>query len=142
MEYIPLIKCLRSEALTESHWADIKEAVGGLENFEKNNEDLKLEQMIEHNVLQYFEAIEDITVKAQRQFNLQKQLKQMKDEMRVFNLQQHPHKSNTWVLKAYDEVNGKLDDQIVATQTMLSSQYMGGPLKKEAKNWESKLIAM
>lgn len=63
----------------------------------------------------------------------------MKDEMKDFQLTTFPFKS-TFVLKAYDEINLKLDDQIVATQTMLSSQFMGNIVKSQTKFWETKLI--
>ena len=49
---------------------------------------------------------------------------------------------DTFVLKAYDEVNAKLDDQMVAVQAMLGSSYMRGRLKPETKSWETKLNAM
>jgi len=39
----------------------------------------------------------------------------MKEEMKYFTLTQFPYKGKTYVLKAYDEVNAKLDDQIVST---------------------------
>jgi dynein heavy chain len=43
------------------------------------------------------------------------------------------------VLKGYIELFTVLDDQTVATQTMLGSQYMDPLLRKEARQWESKL---
>ena len=46
------------------------------------------------------------------------------------------------MLKAYDEVNAKLDDQIVATQAMLGSQFMKGSLRSNTKAWETKLNSM
>lgn len=53
-----------------------------------------------------------------------------------------PYKGKTYVLKAYDEVNAKLDDQIVATQAMLGSQFMKGNLRNTTKAWETKLNSM
>jgi len=43
------------------------------------------------------------------------------------------------LVKAIDDVNGKLDDQIVATQAMMGSSYMRGRLKTDTKNWDKKL---
>lgn len=64
----------------------------------------------------YIEEIEEIAMKAEKKFSLNKKLKQMKDEMKQFTLTLFPHKGGkTYVLKAYDEVNAKLDDQIVQT---------------------------
>lgn len=40
----------------------------------------------------------------------------MKDEMKEFKLSLFPYKDGiTFVLRAYDEVNAKIDDQVVAT---------------------------
>jgi hypothetical protein len=34
----------------------------------------------------------------------------MKDEMKAFNMSIFPYKGKTFVLKAYDEANARLDD--------------------------------
>jgi hypothetical protein len=54
-------------------------------------------------------------MRAEKKFSLAKKLKQMKEEMKLFTLTLFPYKGKTFVLKAYDEVNAKLDDQIVST---------------------------
>ena len=67
----------------------------------------------------------------------------MRDEMKDFKLTLFPSKDKTtFVLKAYDEVNAKIDDQVVATQGMLGSSNCRGPLLRDTKNWESKLNQM
>jgi dynein heavy chain, axonemal len=66
----------------------------------------------------------------------------MKDEMKVFNLFYAPYKGKTFILKQYDEINARLDDQIVATQAMLGSSNMRGKLRNDAKSWETKLNNM
>ena len=57
--------------------------------------------------------IEEITTRADKKFQLSKKLKLMKEEMKEFKLTTVPYKEVTFVLKAYDEVNAKLDDQMV-----------------------------
>ncbi len=59
--------------------------------------------------------IEEITNRAEKKFQLSKKLKAMKDEMKEFKLTTVSYKGDTYVLKAYDEVNAKLDDQMVQT---------------------------
>jgi len=66
----------------------------------------------------------------------------MKAEMKEFKLSLFPYKGKTFVLKAYDDINAKLDDQIVATQAMMGSSNMRGKLKVETRNWEVKLNQM
>lgn len=65
--------------------------------------------------MKYFEEIEEITMRAEKKYSLAKKLKVMKEEMKLFNLTLFPYKGKTFVLKAYDDVNAKLDDQIVST---------------------------
>jgi len=71
------------------------------------------------NLYNYIVEIEEITMKAEKKFSLTQNLKKMKDEMKIFNLEQKRHEKNnvliTYLLKGYDDVNAKLDDQIVTT---------------------------
>lgn len=135
-EHLPLIKCITSEAIQDEHWKEIREAVGN-ENMDRDQ--ITVLSFGDHNLQEHYEAIEEITSRAEKQFQLNKKLKMMKDEMKVFNLSIFPYKGKTFVLKAYDEVNAKLDDQIVATQAMLGQSTMRGKLKVDTRNWESKL---
>jgi dynein heavy chain len=66
----------------------------------------------------------------------------MKDEMRVYTLQQAPYKEITWLIKGFDDINSVLDDQIVATQAMLGSSFMKGRLRNDTKGWEKRLNDM
>ena len=54
-------------------------------------------------------------MKAEKKFSLQQKLKLMKDEMKVFQLEQADYKGITWLIRGLDDINTKLDDQIVAT---------------------------
>ena len=66
----------------------------------------------------------------------------MTAELKDFKLSLFNYKGKTFVLKGYDDINAKLDDQIVATQAMLGSSNMRGKLKIETRNWETKLNQM
>ena len=112
MEDLPLIKCFASEAITDEDWKEIQEATG-LAHLER--EELTVEKMNKHELRKFTEEIEEIALKAEKKFSLAKKLKAMKEEMKQFQLTLFPYKGRTYVLKAYDDVNAKLDDQIVAT---------------------------
>lgn len=112
MENLQLIKCLSSEAITDEDWKEIQEAVK-MPSLERD--EVTVEKMKACEFHKYLEEIEEITMKAEKKFSLAKKLKQMKEEMKQFALTLFPYKGKTHVLKAYDEVNAKLDDQIVAT---------------------------
>lgn len=86
--------------------------------------------------------IEEITNRAEKKFQLSKKLKVMKDEMKEFKLTTVRFKEETWVLKAYEDVNAKLDDQMVQTQAMLGSSNCVLKLRVDTRNWETKLTLM
>lgn len=73
-------------------------------------DEVTVEKMKACDFQKYFEEIEEITIKAEKKFSLAKKLKLMKEEMKLFTLTLFPYKGKTFVLKAYDEVNAKLDD--------------------------------
>jgi dynein heavy chain len=106
MQYLPLIKCFSSEAITEEDWKEIAE-VASLG--EMARDDITVEKIIAHDIQKYLEEIEEITMKAEKKFSLSKKLKLMKEEMKIFTLTLFPYKK-TSVLKGYDDINAKLDD--------------------------------
>ena len=62
--------------------------------------------------------------------------------MKEFKLTSVSYKGDTFVLKAYDEVNAKLDDQMVQTQAMLGSSNCVLKLRIDTRMWETKLTLM
>lgn len=91
------------------------------------------------------EEISEIVFRAEKKLALTKKLKKLKEEMKLVEITTFKHeKANppAWILKAYDEVNTVLDDQILQTQSMLASSYMRGKLKTETTNWGQKLELM
>ena len=107
MKYLPMIKCLTSEALNDEDWKDIR-VEAGLESIDKD--ELSLVKTDELGLNKHIERIEEITMMSERKFALAKKLKTQKDEMKVFNLTLFPYKGKTFVMKAIDDVNTKLDD--------------------------------
>ena len=78
MEFVPLIKCVCSEAMTEEDWREIQEVTKqpGLER-----EDVTVEKIKQYEFKKYFEEIDEITMRAEKKFSLAKKLKLMKEEM-------------------------------------------------------------
>lgn len=107
MQHLPLIKCISSEAITDEDWKEIQEAVGK-GNIER--EELTVQKMTEMDLHKYIEEIEEITMKAEKKFQLAKKLKVMKEEMKQFNLVITDYKGKTFVIGGYDDINAKLDD--------------------------------
>jgi dynein heavy chain len=138
MKHLPLIKYLSSEAILDEDWKLIQDAVK-IDNLERN-EELTLQRMIEEDLNQYIEEIEEISMRAEKKFSLRSKLRFMKDDLKEFKIELFTYKkTGTYVLKGFDEINTKLDDQIVTTQAMLGSQFMGGSLQKDTRIWEKRL---
>ena len=135
-KHLPLIKAMSSEAIMDDDWNAIRIIIGQ-ETLEK--EDLKLEDMIRDDFAKHLTEIEEVVMKAEKKLSLRNRLKQLRDEIKEVKIELFEHKSGTHVLKGYVDIFTVLDDQMVATQTMLGSQFMDPPLRKEARQWESKL---
>lgn len=136
---LPMMKCLMSEALHDEDWTEIKKAI---ENPELDPQLISVAKFGEQKISNKLIEIEEITTRADKKFQLSKKLKAMKEEMKEFKLTTVSYKETTFVLKAYDEVNSKLDDQMVQTQAMLGSSNCVLKLKTDTKNWEGKLTTM
>ena len=81
-------------------------------------------------------------MKAEKKFLLGQILKQMKEEIKGFELVQKEFKG-TFLLDGFDDINDKLDDQTMTTQAMLGCSYIGkGKLNTDSKAWEKRLIEM
>lgn len=104
---LPLMKCVMSEALHDEDWNEIKKAV---DNLELDTQTITVKRFAQDKLSQKIVEIEEITNRAEKKFLLSKKLKVMKEEMKDFKLTTVPYKGETFVLKAYDEVNAKLDD--------------------------------
>jgi hypothetical protein len=73
-------------------------------------EEIRVKQFKEHDLYQFTEEIEEIAMRAEKKFSLAQKLKQMKDEMKNYQLQQADYKGITFLIRGFDEVNAKLDD--------------------------------
>ena len=91
----------------EEDWNEIRTIVG---QPSMEREEVTVDKIEKNDFKKFYEEIEEVTMKAEKKFSLAKKLKQMKEEMKQFTLTLFPYKGKTFVLKAYDEVNAKLDD--------------------------------
>jgi dynein heavy chain len=62
--------------------------------------------------------------------------------MKNFNLALGEYKKEPLKIVGFDDINAKLDDQIVGTQAMLGSSFMKGRLKVETEAWARRLNFM
>lgn len=146
---VPLMQCFTSQAVNEEDWKEIQEVLKKNEKIQASKEggilerdEIKIEDFKTYDLFRFMEEIEDIKNKAVKKDQLAQKLKGMKDEMKAFSIEQSDYKGITYLVKGWDDINLKLDDQIVQTQAMNGSSFMKGKLKNEAKNWEKKLNEM
>ena len=96
-----------SEALHDEDWNEIKNAIN---NPELDPQTISVAKFGEQKILGKLIEIEEISTRADKKHQLSKKLKLMKEEIKEFKLTTVGYKDITFVLKAYDEVNAKLDD--------------------------------
>lgn len=137
-EHLPLIKCITSEAVNDEDWNEMKEVCN---QPEMDRETITVTSFEKFGLSKYLDQIEEIHTRAERKFKIQKQLHEMKANMKMTQIQLFPHKK-THVIKGYEDLNQILDEQIVATQGHLGSPFMKGKLKIETRNYETKLNLM
>ena len=99
---LPLMKCVMSEALHDEDWNEIKKAT---DNLELDIQTITVKRFAQDKLAGKINEIEEITNRAEKKFLLAKKLKIMKEELKDFKLTTVPYKGDTFVLKAYDEVN-------------------------------------
>jgi len=134
--YMPLIRALASPALRERHW----NALGDLLKEEIIPSDLTLQRLIDLETLERMDEVEMITVKAEKEFALEKNIEAMSLEWNAIEFETIAYKeSGTFVIRGTDEAIALLDDHIVKIQTMLGSPYIK-PIKHKAVDWEKRLV--
>ncbi len=137
-KHLELIKCLRSEAMKEEEWNEISRVTPlGLKY---NDETLTLHALIKKDAEKYMEEIREIWDRAEKKLELEKGLKKMKEEMNRKKLDvAHYPEAGTYIIQGYDVMLETIDEQISATQTMLSSPYMTGILRRNCSTWAGRL---
>jgi dynein heavy chain len=136
-KHIPLMHLVANPGLKARHWDEIKE-VTGLDFVV--HEDLNLNELIIAGLHDYVELIEDICVRASKEYSLEKSMDKMEEEWTelVFGTKVYRN-TGTSILSSVDEIQQLLDDQIVKTQAMQGSRFIG-PYLERMKDWEKTLV--
>jgi uncharacterized coiled-coil DUF342 family protein len=110
-----------------------------------DRDQITVEKFDSYKLHDHLAVIEEIASSAQRKDNLNKKLKAMKEELKEFKLTSTTYPRNnpfTHVLREYDDVITKLEDQLVQVQGILSqlgAKAQKSALKRDAETWEKKL---
>jgi dynein heavy chain len=136
--HVPLIRAMRSN-LQPSDLKRIAKLVNA-ENVDWANANLT--ELIKMGLPSKLADIEEIADIAEKTYSLQKQLDTMEDMWRKMSLSFEPHKeTESYKLKANEEIQQQLDDHIQKTQVILGSPYVKQAPKLEdaSKKWEREL---
>ena len=127
-------------SLLDRHWKDMFALLGG-STYDPNLSQVNLTHLEKFNIYEpeTMEGIDSICATAGKEYSLLKAMDKMEEEWTEMNFESVAYKeTGTYILRSVDEVEQLLDDQIVRTQAMRGSRFIG-PLKPRVEAWEIKL---
>ncbi|XP_063226606.1 dynein axonemal heavy chain 3 [Bacillus rossius redtenbacheri] len=136
---IPVLKVVCNKGLQPRHWEQISEVVG-LDL--KPTPEMSLSDMIEFGLQKHVEKLEEISNAATKEFSLERSLTQMKHEWDDMEFECKLYRdTGVHILTSVDNIQQKLDDDLLRAQTIRSSPFVRA-FEKEMQAWEAKLISM
>ncbi|KAK8888098.1 hypothetical protein M9Y10_039159 [Tritrichomonas musculus] len=128
-QHIPLISKLRHPGIKTKHWEKISEIVG----FKvMPSMDLTLQNFLDLDLGRWNEQISEIAAVAANEYNIESSLDQMDAELQTQQFQTSEFRdTKQYILVAIDDLISLIDDQLVTTQTLLTSPFIA-PVKKRA----------
>jgi dynein heavy chain len=141
-KYLPIINSLRNPGLRLRHWKFLEENLP-LPTLVQQEGDgaLTLSWLLEQGLAEnqkQMDIISDESEKATKEYKLEIQLTQMKEEWKPLVFETKDYKGQP-ILSATDDLQAILDDHLVKTQTMTGSPYIK-PNKLAADTWEKMLV--
>jgi dynein heavy chain len=134
---LPIIKALSNEAMKDTHWLQITK-LAKLEDDPLVSTVETVQSVTDKGLQKYIEEIEDISYRAQREYKLEKKLIEMTGYWDDITLEIIPLK-DTFILRTIEELQNMLDEQIVQTQAMKTSPFVG-PIEPKCREWEHRLL--
>jgi dynein heavy chain len=134
--HVPLIMTLCNKGMRDRHWDQMAEVV---DSSIRPGDKTSLTDMIDRNLKAHLPSLEEISESASKEYSLEKNLNKQAEEWTETIFLMNPYRdSGTSILSGscVDEIQMILDDQIVKTQTMLTSPYIK-PFAERAKDWET-----
>ncbi|XP_053321162.1 dynein axonemal heavy chain 3-like [Spea bombifrons] len=133
---MPLVTALCTPGIKPRHWNLMSKKVG----FNITPHDgTSLLDILQLGLEKYLDDLNQISSQASKEYALEKALNKMKADWENICFIFTPYRDrNTYILAAVDEIQVLLDDHIVKTTTMKSSQFIA-PFEKEILAWEANL---
>lgn len=132
---MPVVISLRDKTLKPRHWENIRQVL----NREINIEDpeFTLNTLIQMKVNDFKDEIGEIALKANKESELEKQLKLTLEpwQNQEFVIVSHKNQKDVYILSELDDVIQLLDDTNVQLTTIISNRYVG-PLYGDVEPWQ------
>jgi hypothetical protein len=127
--HMPLISKLRHPSIKAQHWDQISEVVG----FRVcPTVETTLQEFLALDLRRWFQKISDIAGIAAQEFAIESSLDKMDLELQNLHLTTVEHQAmSQFVLQKVSELVAVIDDQVIATQTLLTSPFIA-PVKDRA----------
>jgi len=135
---MPLIEMLTTEAMIKKpqHWEDIYRECN-IPTQDLN--ELSLKGLIDMNMLEHREKLEEISKKADKQWNIEKKIGEMSEKIKYLAVELMPHKTGISVIKTTEEIQQFLDEQLTLVQVLKASPDVK-PILAKATVIENKLL--
>ena len=133
---VPAIRSLSSRAIKDRHWVRISSNVNSTLKFDDT---MSFASLLDNGVANAFEPIGIICSEAEKEYNLERAIDNMKVEWKdVILIIKAYRETQTFVVGGIDDIVTLLDDQLVKIQTIRSSPFIK-PLETLCRKWESQL---
>lgn len=133
---LPLMVALRKEGMKERHWAEVSKLAGV--TISPEEEDFNFKKVIALGLMNHVDACVEIGEKAAKEYNIETMLKEMWKIWEGIHFDLMAYKSNTYIIKGYDDIQAMLDEHIVNTQVIQFSAFKK-PFEEEIVAWYAKL---
>ena len=138
-QFLPVLQTVCNKGLQKRHWDGIGELIG--QEIVVTPE-LTLNDMIELGLPKFTTQLEEISVSASKEYELEKNLMKMKEEWADIAFDLVPYReTGVHILTSVDDIQLLMDDHLLKAQTMRGSPYVK-PFEEEMQAWEHKLISM
>ena len=139
---LPLIQTLKNDALRERHWKKIMEVTEI--TFDMNPKTFTLGALFDMQLDRFEEQVIEITGGATKELTIESGINQIRDTWRVQKFEVLKYFKGTQerglVLKATDEIQQTLEDQMMNLSSMMSSRFVA-PFLDLTQKWE-KLMSL
>ncbi|KAH9558616.1 hypothetical protein CY35_06G017100 [Sphagnum magellanicum] len=137
--HVPMIYALRNPGMRDRHWKKLSDMLG----FEVVcNPDFTAKQAIELGLTSQIAKCEEVSEFASKEYGLEKSLDKMQNDWMGVDFEYVEWKNTkTNILRGIDDLQMMLDDQLIKTQSMQASPYIG-PFQDRVRIWSEKLVML